>query len=343
MAELDVNYKLNPDIWPELNRDVLLNVIEQSDVPTQINWSCTSRDFFLIVSSKIWRSLRIRSSDITTYYHIVSGQQVSTRANGILHFLLENSYRRHLKWGHVFARDRTDGVFIHRLNGVERFSKARQLTATLPIAHLKNVEIDNQGFDEKHPICSRIDMDHVLAALLKRIPTLQSFTYGGPLSAKNLATIVQVDALKILEIRNSNDVLQISPSPARVINMPWIDLDQDWSILANLKALQALKIGRVIRCEAGGLAKGIASLNLRKLHVSCWGWELDNSDPRRSMPSSAHTSALVMFLNALLMLDIRGGQAYRGLPSTLEHIVLIDKYHTSIPSLHQLLATERSG
>lgn len=46
------------------------------------------------------------------------------------------------------------------------------------------------------------------------------------------------------------------------------------------------------------------------------------------MRSTAHTSALVMFLDALTALDLGGGQICRGLPSTLEHLVLMGKYRT---------------
>ncbi len=121
--------------------------------------------------------------------------------------------------------------------------------------------------------------------------------------------------------------------------LPLLDVSLDWSALASLKGLKELEIGRLPHYEASGLAKGVVSLNLRKLHLSCWGWEHENTRPSGSMPYTAHTSALVMFLDALTTLDLGGGQINRGLPLSLEHLVLIDKFHTRIPSLHQLIAT----
>lgn len=71
------------------------------------------------------------------------------------------------------------------------------------------------------------------------------------------------------------------------------------------------------------------------------GWESENSPPTPSMRQNSHTSALVLFLEALTTLYFRGDpdDPCLGLPSTLEHLMLIDKYHTLIPSLHQLIAT----
>lgn len=184
---------------------------------------------------------------------------------------------------------------------------------------MKELGIDNQGLDDQHPICDHFDMDHVLPALLKRLPILQSFSYVGPLSAKVLAAIVQVDSLRVLQVRNGDDVLKGLTTPTPIVIIPWTDITLDWSALASLKGLQALEIGRLIRREARGLAKGVASLNLRRLRLSCWGWEYENSNPSITMRSTAHTSALVMFLDIFTTLDLGGGQICRGLPSTSEH------------------------
>ncbi|KAL9137438.1 MAG: hypothetical protein Q9175_001362 [Cornicularia normoerica] len=239
----------------------------------------------------------------------------------------------------MFASDQSGGAFVHPPNGVERDVHPKQLTLTLPISRIKDLEIDNQGFDAQHPICNQSDMDCVLPTLLKRLPILQSFTYLGPLSAKVLAAIIQVDSLRVLQVRNGNDVVKVLTTPPTTPTIPWIDFTLDWSVLANLKGLQALEVGRLIRHEARGLATGVASLKLRRLHLSCWGWEYEAFETSRSLGSTDHASALVMFLNALTTLDLRGCQTFHGLPSTLQHLVLVDKYHTWIPSLHQLIAT----
>ena len=337
MAELEG--ELDPTIWSNLPYDILLNVVVHSDLPTQINWSCTSRAMFPLASCEIWGSLCLRSSEITAYVLIVAGQRSTNRTNGIVHFLLESSYRRHDNWDHVLARNTTLKAFVHRPHGIEKYEDPRQLIATLPISRVKDLEIDNQGFDDQHPRCRHFNMNLVLPALLQRLLKLRSFHYLGPLSPKALVSIVQVSSLRALQLRTGNDVLKVPSDPNAIPTMPWEDVALDWIVLANLKGLQALEIGRLISGEGHRLAQGVATLDLRRLHLSCWGWESENSPPNPSMHCSGRTSALVLFLDALTTLDLRGDRTYRGLPSTLEHLVLIDKYHTSIPSLHQLIAT----
>ena len=337
MAELESEYKLDPNVEMSLPYDVILQIVEHSDLPTQIKWSYTSRALFLSVSRKIWSSLRVHSSDIIAYALSVSGQRFPSRADSIVHFLLESAQRRHIVWDHVSARDPTSGASIHRPNGVEIHSDLMQLTATLPIAHVKHLEIDNQGFDIQHPVCDQSDMDFVLATLLERIPMLRSFRYLGPFSAKNLASIIQVHSLKVLLIRNGTDVFDPTRPPT-FLNIPWIDYTLDWGVIASLKGLQVLEIGRLIRHEATGLAKVVASLKLRRLHVSCWGWEYGTPESSGYIRFRIYTFTLVLFLDALMTLGLHDNQVLRGLPSTLRHLVLIDKYHALLPSFHQLLA-----
>ena len=291
-----------------------------------------------IASCEIWDSLRLRSSEITAYVLIVSGQRTTNRGNGIVHFLLESSYRRHDNWDHVLVRNATLKAFVHRPHGIEKYTDPRQLIATLPISRVKYLEIDNQGFDDQHPRCRQFNMNLVLPVLLQRLLKLRSFRYLGPVSQKALVSIVQVNSLRVLQIRTGNEVLKVPSGHNPIPTMPWEDVPLDWIVLANLKGLQALEIGRLISGEGHRLAQGVATLDLRRLHLSCWGWESENSPPNPFLLSS-NTSALVSFLNALTTLDLRGDPTCRGLPSTLEHLVLKDKYHTSIPSLHQLITT----
>lgn len=335
MAELEG--ELDPIIWSNLPYDILLKVVEHSDLPTQVSWSCTSRAMFPIASCEIWGSLHLRSSAITAYVLIVSGHRSTDSADGIVHFLLESSYRRHNRWDHVLASNRTHGAFIHRPHGLDKYLHPKQLIATLPISRVEDLEIDNQGFDDLHPRCDQFHIDLVLPALLQRLPNLQSFRYLGPVSTKTLAAIVQSSSLRVLQVRNGNDVLNVPTTGT--FTTPWEDVVLDWSVLANFKSLQELEVGRIISREAHKLAKGVASLDLRRLHLSCWGWEYENIVPSPSMRYTGHTSALVLFLDALTTLDLHGNPTRGGLPSTLEHLVLIDKYHTWIPSLHQLVAT----
>lgn len=328
--------ELDPAIWSNVNHDILLNIIEQSDLPTLINWSCTSRVIFPIASCKIWASLRVRSSDITAYILIVYGDRFTDRSDGILHFLLESAYRRHTGWNHIFASDHPDGVFIHRPHGVEKYVHERQRIPTLPVSRIRRFEIDNQGFDDQHPICNQIDMDCVLPTLLKRLSALQSFKYLGPLSGKGLTAILQVDSLRVLQVRTGNDTLKVQDGQ---VTMPWIDRTLNWTALGNMKCLESLEIGRLSRHETPLLAAAVASLKLRRLHLSCWGWEIETVDASYSWGANNNTSALVLFLDAIKTLCLDGSQRIGGLPPTLQHLVLVDKYHTQIPSLYQLIAT----
>lgn len=329
--------ELDPAIWSNVNYDILLTIIEQSDLPTLINWSCTSRAIFPIASCRIWASLRVRSSDITAYISIVFGHRFTDRSDSVVHFLLESAYRRHNGWNHIFASNHVDGVFIHRPHGVEKYVHERQRIPTLPVSRIKRLEIDNQGFDNQHPVCDQVDMDCVLPTLLKRLSALQSFKYVGPLSGKGLAAILRVDKLRVLQVRTGNDLLKVQDSHRAT--MPWIDHTLNWAALGNLKCLESLEIGRLIRHETPLLATAVASLKLRRLQLSCWGWEFENVDPRHSWGANNNTSALVLFLDAITTLYLDGGRKIGGLPPTLQHLVLVDKYHTQIPSLYQLIAT----
>ena len=334
MARLE--QELDPAIWSNVNHDILLNIIEQSELPTLMNWSCTSRAIFPIASCKIWASLRVRSSDFTAYILIVYGHRFTDRSDSVLHFLLESAYRRHTGWDHIFARDHADGVLIHRPHGVERYVHERQRIPTLPVSRIKRFEIDNQGFDDQHPICNQIDMDCVLPTLLRRLSALQSFKYVGPLSGKGLAAILQVDSLRVLQVRTGKDTLKVQDGQ---VTMPWVDRTLNWTALGNLKCLESLEIGRLIRHETLLLAIAVTCLKLRRLHLSCWGWEFENVDASHSWGANNNTSALVLFLDAITTPYLDGSQSIGGLPPTLQHLVLVDKYHTQIPSLYQLIAT----
>lgn len=109
-------------------------------------------------------------------------------------------------------------------------------------------------------------------------------------------------------------------------------------MLANLKCLQALEIGRLTYHEAPWLALGVASLNLRSLHPSCWGWELGGTVPGLFIRCRSF-GPLLQFLAGLTTRELGRGPTCRGLPPTLEHLVLIDKYYSPTSLLHQLIAT----
>lgn len=214
---------MDPTIWSNLPYDILLNVIVHSDLATQVNWSCTSREMFPIASCEVWKSLRLRSSEISAYSSIVSGLRAPLRADSIVHFLLESSYRRHDRWGHVLARNRHIlQTFVHRRHGLEIYLHPRQLIATLPISRVKNLVIDNQGFDDQHARCSRLKMDLFLTDALRRLPNLQHFHYLGPVSPRALTAIIEVGTLKVLRIRSGNDVLKM-PTHRTSFVIPWED------------------------------------------------------------------------------------------------------------------------
>ena len=124
-------------------------------------------------------------------------------------------------------------------------SLRRQLIATLPISRVKDLEIDNQGFDDQHPRCRHFNMNLVLPALLQRLPKLQSFHYLGPVSQKALTTIVQVTGLSVLHVRTGNDALKVPSGPNPIPTMPWEDVALDW-----FAELMGFRFRCVIRNEA---------------------------------------------------------------------------------------------
>lgn len=100
---------------------------------------------------------------------------------------------------------------------------------------------------------------------------LTFFRYLGHLSATKLAAIVKIVSLGVLQVRNSTDVLQIPSTFVPIPNMSCIDLPWTrvwWPILEAFKCLR----WDVNPYEVDGSAKGAASLSLRRLHASCWGW-----------------------------------------------------------------------
>ena len=119
-------------------------------------------------------------------------------------------------------------------------------------------------------------------------------------------------------------MLQIPLTIFTILNMAWMDIAMDWSVVADLRGFQALEVGPPIPHEVEGLAEGVALFNPGRLYVLCWGWKYLNTDLSRFICSPPSKSTLIMFLDALMTLDLRDGQAYLGLPSTLEQLVLMD-------------------
>ena len=81
-------------------------------------------------------------------------------------------------------------------------------------------------------------------------------------SPKALVSIVQVSSLKLLQLRTGIDVLKVPSGHDPIPTMPWEVVALDWIVLANLKGLQALEIGRLISGESHKLAQRVTILDL---------------------------------------------------------------------------------
>ena len=64
---------LKPSIWADLPRDIIYNIIDQSDLLTLISWSNTGLEFSPYARAKLWKGHRINhSSDQTIAESVVS-------------------------------------------------------------------------------------------------------------------------------------------------------------------------------------------------------------------------------------------------------------------------------
>lgn len=77
----------------------------------------------------------------------------------------------------------------------------------------------------------------------------------------------------------------------------WKFLANWWRLICNHGSRSRLRT--LVRHEVCRLAERLASLNLRRLHASCWSWEYGKAASKRLIHLGTYTPALSMFLVAL--------------------------------------------
>ena len=129
----------------------------------------------------------------------------------------------------------------------------------------------------------QLSLEIVITTSLPLLPNPTSCAFDRSLSRETLSQLVRKSSLKRLELRADDWCLQQACSsleePRSWVWRQWSDLVLDLRVLAKLKSLQSLKVGRLTHHEAQDLAEGVARLRLIKLdiHSSLW---LNDRDPR---------------------------------------------------------------
>ena len=223
--------------------------------------------------------------------------------DGKIHFMAKNA-----SWGNLLTRM---GSYIESLHVDVR----GDLTHTL----------------RNHSAASQPSLERAILELLSLLPNITSCVFYGALYRETLSQLVRKSTLKRLELRADDCYLQQAFSSLDEsrgwVWRRWSDLVLDFRVLARLRSLQSLKIGRLIHHEAQGLAERVVRLRLIYLEIHSSPWVKDK-DPRHHHLAGGKTydPPLMFFFYSLLH---RNGPIHlsRGLPSTLETLILRDRFH----------------
>ncbi len=293
-------------------------IIKASDRASQIKWSSTCRMFYNYSCPMIWSQLEISSSDI---YGYAGNPELWSWPGGI-----ERNGKIHFMEKHV-----------------GRESKLARLQSCI-----RSLLVDIRG-DETQALCnqpavSQLSMETALPALLPLLPNLTSCVYDGVLCRETLSQLVRISTLKCLELRADDWYLQqgcYTDESRSWVWRRWSDLILDFRVLANLNNLHSLKIGRLQHHEAQGLAEGIARLRLTNLEIHSSPW-ISHGDPRHYLTGSKMYASPLMFFFYYLARREGPSLLPSGLPSTLETIILRDRFYVvKEPMEHVYLCAAR--
>ncbi len=294
---------MDPSIWSKTPEDVMFLIIEASDRATQICWSSTRRVYYNYLCPRMWSHLNISPSDIDGY----AGNPELwwwpglTERHGKIHFMAKHASRK---------------------NKLARIG-----------SYIESLRVDVRG-DLTHalynqPAASQLSLEIALPTLLPLLPKIISCVFDGALYRETLSQLVRITNLKRLELRADDWYLQQGSylDESRTwIWRRWSDLVLDFRVLANLKSLQSLKVGRLQHHEARGLAEGVARLPLIDLEIHSSPWVKDE-DPRHSLAGGkTYDSPLVFFFYSLTH-RYDSNLSPTGLPPTIETLILRDRFH----------------
>ncbi|CAD6581096.1 MAG: hypothetical protein ASARMPREDX12_000352 [Alectoria sarmentosa] len=295
---------MDPLIWSKMPGDIIFLIIKASDRATQISWSSTRRVFYNYSCSRIWSDLSISPFDID-----------GCAGNSEL-------------WWWPARLERYGKIHFMAKHARQQNKLARMGS------YIESILVDARG-DLKHalrnePAASQRALEVALPTLLPLLPILSRCVFDGALYRETLSQLVQISNLKHLELRGDDWYLQqgcsyIEDSHSWVWRR-WSDLILDFRVLANLKSLRSLKIGRLQHHEAQGLAEGVARLQLINLEIHSSPWVKDE-DPRHNLAGNKTYDSPLMFFFYSMTRRRGPGLSPRGLPSTLETLILRDRFH----------------
>lgn len=295
---------MDPSTWSRTPVDIIFLIIETSDRATQIKWSSTCQVFYNYTCPRIWSELEISCFDIHGY---AGNPELCSWPDGI---------ERHGKI-HFMAKHASRESKLARMN-------SRIQTLIVDVRRNQTPALCNQA------AVLHLSLEIAMPILLPLLPNLTACVFDGALYGQTLIQLVKVTTLKRLELRADDWYLhQGDPNPNESrswVWRRWFDLPVNFRVLANLKNLQSLKVGRLHHEEAKGLAKVVAKLRLIDLEVHSSPWV--RYDDRRRVPAGRQWfDSPLMFFFYFLGRRRGPGILPKALPSTLETLILRDRFH----------------
>ena len=297
---------LNPSLWSGLSEDVLCVIIENSDVQSQVTWSCTNHRFYEFASTLLWTELSIKRDTPQV-------KPPSKRCRFIANIKRQGQ-----------------GVIGSLASTTHDFPLIRGRPALLPLQRVRRVcvNLTCMGINDYTILPNQVLLKYIDSVLL-RLPSLVSFSFDGPFRAKTLRNLVKIRNLELLELRTLDAYSGRGEyyNYANRIYLPWKEMDIDFSCIAKLKKLRILKIGHLVNGEARRLAQGLRRLNLTGLEVSASSWTEGGRDRYLPTVGKETPSPIANLVDALESGDTEADLHVGSFPTTLRSLLLRDLYH----------------
>ena len=297
---------LDPSVWSGLPEDILCVIIENSDVQSQVTWSCTNHRFYDFASTLLWTELSIKRDTPRV-------KPPSGRCRFIMNI-----------------KRKGQRVTGSRASKTHDFPLIWGRPALLPLQRVRGVCVDLtcMGLDDYTILPNQVLLKYV-DSVLSQLPGLVSFSFDGPFRAKTLRNIAKITSLEHLELRTLDAYSGRGEyyNYANRIYLPWKQMDIDFSSIAKLRKLKVLKIGHLVNGEARQLAQGIRGLNLTSLEVSASSWTEGGRDRYLSTVGREASSPIANLVAVLEYGDTEADLHQGSFPTTLRSLLLRDLYH----------------
>ncbi|KAL9002186.1 MAG: hypothetical protein Q9188_004866 [Gyalolechia gomerana] len=312
-----------PSIWSFLPNDILCIIVENCDRQTLISWSCTNSLFYNLASNILWRSLQILPQDLDG-----------------AHRTCRNSFGMDPR---IFEKNK-EGMLIpfltntpfrsHPLKNVV-FPLIAGQKPKLPAQRIKFLSVDFRGERRGQETIFQNRKLIVLAFAnsIEQMTQLQRCHFEGRVFPQMMKPLLEKKhTLRELALRWGSEYLRATEQglgPSLVAFNQILDL----RVLAGLRQLRTLTIGRLVPQEARGLAEAVVKLRLEVLVVVS-APPADNNDTNRSLVGTKDDeSPLLIFLDCVCqlkpMIKTHAGFWEGGLPPTLRHLRLKDLYRSA--------------